>query len=229
MEIEFSLLENYANIEHKPVPASQMYPSWFKSLPATTPEGMSTLKRCPPMTDMFSLGYIIPMWTEIKMTPTSQGYHIDTRMPIIENPLEGSRQTLSAQYPQQYQNTPWQDYQVIKLSSPWVVKTPPGYSLMILPLFGQHGCPVEPISAIIEADEYQIALSITCKIVANQGEVVHLLPGMPLAQLVPFKRETWTSKYSIKSLVEHAKIANKLRTYITSGYRRFWHKKKEFN
>jgi hypothetical protein len=229
MEIEFSLLENYLHIEHKPLPAGKFSPSWFKTLPPTTNTGLSTLKRCPPMTDMFGLGYIMPMWAEFKLIPTAQGtYHVHSRMPTIENPFEGSRNSMQYQFPQQYKDTPWEDYQVIKVTSPWVVKTPPGYSLLILPLFGQHGTALEPIPAVIDADQYHVSLGITCRVKYNPDVDLSLLPGDPFVQLIPFKRDEWTAKYSIKKLIDHAKVANKLRTYISSGYRRFWHKAKVF-
>jgi hypothetical protein len=230
MNIEFSILENYADLPFHPAPANNFYPDWFKSLPATTPQGISTLKRCPPMVDMFSMGYIVPAWCEFTLTPDFRGqYNIDSRMPVLHLPFEGDRPLVQGQNPQQYVGTPWEGQTVIKIHSPWIVKTPPGYSLMLLPLFGKHNQGLEPISAILESDNYNVTLSIFCRITAKPGEQIHVKPGDPLVQLIPYKRDTWHSKYTIKKLIDHARIANKLKTYITSGYRRFWHKKKEFN
>lgn len=230
MDIEFSILENYADLPHRPLPANKFYPDWFKNLPSTTLSGASTLKRCPPMADMFSMGYIIPTWSEFTLTPNSRGqYSLDTRMLVLHTPLEGDRPVIEGQDTKQYENTPWQGKTIMKIHSPWVVKTPPGYSLMLLPLFGRHNKGIEPIPAIIETDEYTVSLSIFFQITAKLGETIHIRPGEPLVQIIPYKRDIWNSKYTIKNLIEHAQIANKLKTYITSGYRRFWHKKKQFN
>ena len=229
MEIEFSLLENYSHIEHKPLPATKCYPDWFKAMPAVTADGKSTLKRCPPITDIIGMGYIIPVHAEFQLTPhLNGGYHVDTRMPYIENPFEGNRVSLEYQFPQQFKGSPWEPYQIIKLTTPWVVKTPPGYSILILPLLGEHEADLIPLPAIIDTDQYHVSVGITCKVKFDSDKVILLKPGQPLVQIIPFKRDDWTSKYTIQPLIQHAKIANKLRTFISSGYRRFWHKTKIF-
>jgi hypothetical protein len=224
--IEFSLLETFSGIEHMPIPAKKSMPTWLKDLPGDV-KGVPTLKKCPPLLDTFGFGYIVPTWQEFELIPHEGLYHFKSGIAHIVSPYEQIRPICSYQFPEQYKNTPFDQYQIIKLQSPWVIKTPPGYSLLVMPLINTtNELPFEVIPAVIDADVYHVNFGFTCKIKFDPNKSYNIQPGIPLAQLIPIKRDKWKMTTTETSLLAHAKIKNRLRTFIMSGYRKlFWQKK----
>lgn len=226
--IEFSVLEPFKEISVKPVPAKRALPEWLKAMPSEI-NGMPTAKKCPPFTDIFSLGYILPNWQEIELTPNGNVYNFKAGITHIHSPYEAPRPVSSYQYPDQYKGTPVEGYQVIKLQTPWVIKTPPGVSVMILPPFGRDDLPFEAIPAVIDTDSYQTNFGFTCKIKRQSDEKINVQPGVPLVQIIPFYRDSWKMTTSVETMLNHSAVANKLRTFIMSGYKKLFWKKKDFN
>lgn len=49
------------------VPSSKFFPDWFKNLPRKSENNIDTIKGCVPFKDAMSLGYTIPLWTDLKV------------------------------------------------------------------------------------------------------------------------------------------------------------------
>lgn len=227
--IEFSTLEPFESLEFKPVPAKRALPDWLKNLPAVSPNGAPTAKKCPPFIDTFSMGYIVPAWQEFNLIPADGVYSFRAGVTHIYNPYENPRPVCSYQFPEQYKGTPYEDYQIIKIQTPWIIKTPPNTSVLILPPIGDTNLPFEAIPAVIDTDSYHMPFGFTCKIKYNSAESYNIQPGTPIAQIIPFRREAWQMESSITTLLNASKVSNKLRSYIMSGYKRLFWKKKEYN
>ena len=226
-DIEFSIIENYAQVQHSPFPAKKYLPTWLKNMSGHY-NNMPTMKKCPPLMDAMGMGYIIPMWQEFQLIPNDGMYSYRAGIMALNSPFENQRDLLSYQFPQQYQGSPLDEYQVFKISTPWIIKTPPGTSVMIIPPVLGSDAPFEVIPAVIDTDEYHISFGFTCKI-KYTGTPITIAPGTPIAQIIPFTRESWKHDITETSLLEHSKKANKLKTYIYSGYKKLFWKKKEFN
>ena len=227
--IEFSTLEPFANLDFKPCPAKRALPDWLKTLAAIAPNGAPTAKKCPPFTDTFSMGYIIPTWQEFNLIPVDGVYSFRAGITHIHNPYEQSKPVCSYQFPEQYQGTPLTGYQVLKIQTPWIIKTPPNTSLLILPPIGGTSLPFEAIPAVIDTDTYHVPFGFTCKIKYDPNKTYNIQPGQPIAQVIPFRRESWNMESTISTMLESAKASNKLRSYIMSGYKKLFWKKKEYN
>lgn len=65
--IEFNQLEGSFADPPKPRRSSKFFPKWFKDLPPDTKEYSPTMKRCQPVLDAVSEGYIIPSWFDMKV------------------------------------------------------------------------------------------------------------------------------------------------------------------
>ena len=63
--------EILASVPH-PVPANKLMPAWFKKIKPTCNEAAdsSTIKRCVPVLDAVSQGYIIPLWADLHVAVT---------------------------------------------------------------------------------------------------------------------------------------------------------------
>jgi len=227
--IEFSTLESFADINFKPCPAKRALPDWLKLLPAMSPNGAPTAKKCPPLTDTFSMGYIVPAWQEFNLLPSNGVYSFRAGVTHIHNPYDHPKPVCSYQFPEQYKGTPFDDYQVIKIQTPWIIKTPPNTSVLILPPIGGTSAPFEAIPAVIDTDTYHMPFAFTCKIKYNANAEYNIQPGTPIAQIIPFRRESWNMESSITTMLDAAKVSNKLRSYIMSGYKKLFWKKKEYN
>lgn len=226
-DIEFSVIESYAHVQHAPIPAKKYIPGWLKNMLAIS-NNMPTMKKCPPLMDAMGIGYIIPMWQEFELIPNQGSYSYKAGIMAITSPYENRRDLLSYQFPQQYQGSPLDEYQVFKISTPWIIKTPPGTSVLIIPPVLGTDSPFEVIPAVIDTDEYHVSFGFTCKI-KYQDQPITILPGTPIAQIIPFTRESWKHSLTETSAIDHAKTANKLKTYIYSGYKKLFWKKKDFS
>ena len=67
--IKFHTKEDVLNIIPHPVPAAKAMPDWFKKLKPqvdnSTTEQAGAVKRCMPVLDAVSQGYIIPLWADL--------------------------------------------------------------------------------------------------------------------------------------------------------------------
>src|SRR5437763_15692015 len=103
----------------QPFAASKGIPDRFKRLPPElTVDGqqVDTVKKCPPFVDAMSSGYLIPIIADVEFTMTAQGLEFKSNVPVVD--FHDSRQ-LTGESPQQMS--------IIKIVSPWIVRTPPGY------------------------------------------------------------------------------------------------------
>jgi hypothetical protein len=227
--IEFSTLEPFVDLPFKPVPAKKALPDWLKLMPAVSLNGAPTAKKCPPFVDTFGMGYIVPTWQEFNLIPTDGVYSFRAGVTHIYNPYEQSKPVCSYQFPEQYKDTPLDGYQVIKIQTPWIIKTPPNTSVLILPPLGGTDLPFEAIPAIIDTDTYHMPFGFTCKIKYDPSKSYNIQPGQPIAQVIPFRRESWKMTLTVTTMLDAAKVSNKLRSYIMSGYKKLFWKKKDYN
>lgn len=226
--------ENMYNSIPHPQPASKFIPSWYKSLPSTLgdPNTNGTIKKCIPFLDCFTTGYIIPLWHDIHFKT-----HIsENNEPRVEFNWPGSLQS----------DDPIMDHNVeqisgsemsqtnfgnfpLKFMNPWNIKTPPGYSCLFVQPLNHHNDLFEIISGIVDTDTYTDKINfpfIWHK--ENYNDV--LKKGMPLVQVIPFKRDDWKSNVQVsnsKNKTEFESVNLKIKTVFRDGYKRsFWTKKR---
>jgi len=233
-QIEFySPSEPQYNSAPHPVPASKFIPEWFKKLNPDTgdPNEESTIKRCIPFLDSLTSGYIIPLWHDIHF----KTYVDEKNGPVIQynwpqkltdtNPvsnhnarqIEGSElsQTTFGQFP-------------LKFNNPWHIKTPPGYSCLFVQPLNHENDNFKLISAIVDTDTFTNKINFPFVWLKNDFNDV-LPKGMPLVQVIPFKREEWKSIVKVssqKNEKEFGSVNSKLKSVFKQGYKSFfWHKK----
>ena len=193
----------------KPYPASRAIAEWYKNLPieatSTGPEPavMPTVKRCPPFLEAMSCGYIIPFCADAVFTTDARGnLTFEATGPMVET-----------HNPAQYRGTPFAAALLVKFINPWIIKTPPGYSTLVLPALNRFHIPFLILSGLIETDTYyrEINFPAICQLPPNVK--YQITRGTPLAQVIPFRREPWQSaagEYdnAQRLAIEHAIAAN---------------------
>src|SRR4051812_41210279 len=170
-----------------PYPAARSVPEWLKQMPpdAGDVQGMTvpTVKRCPPFVEAMTCGYILPMPGEARFTRDAGGaLRFDAEGKIID-----------AQPALQYAGSPFGGMVVVKFINPWIVRTPPGYSTLFLPLLNRFDFPFQVLAGVVETDTYYREVVIPAVCLMQPGTSVTLARGAPLVQLVPIRREGWRS------------------------------------
>jgi len=172
-----------------PYPAAKNIPEWYKKLPMEVADEISdairTIKRCVPFLEAITAGYIIPLAGDITFTRDAQGnVEYDARCPVNLIETHG---------PLQYRGTPFSNAVLVKFMNPWTIKTPPGYSTLLLPTLNRFHIPFLILSGVVETDNYyrEINFPAICQLPPNSR--YEMKSGTPIVQAIPFRREQWQS------------------------------------
>jgi hypothetical protein len=184
-KIEFvSLVEGLESIEEcRPKPAKHFIPQWFKDIPSKAP---STVKICPSFTDYFSMGYIMPMWTDVKIEYDKEttDYKWSTPDETFILDIHGNNQLIDHVTPNLHGIN---GQFVFKTMCPWKIITPKGWSTLQLPLFYNFNKEFSTFPGIVDTDIFH---DLNQQILYHgTGEEITIKRGTPFALYVPFKRD----------------------------------------
>ena len=201
-----------------PVPASKFWPQWFKDAPGTRPgtqgyhKDSRTVKSCPGILDMLNMGYIIPLWADYKVTRQEDG-QVNWQLPSTRN-LGGSAMYGAGIHPHdQIESYPFEEDTYkgsFKFQNPWEVKTPKGYScIMIHPFYNKHPN-LQILTGNVDTDYYH-ELHVNSFFTAPVNKTILFEYGMPLVQIIPYKRD----EYEMEALAgDHRTRENILTQFI---------------
>ena len=107
---------------------------------------------------------------------------------------------------------------IFKYCHGWNIITPPGWSTLFIHPYGYQNSPIRSISGIVDTDI--LTTDINCPFFIKEGFNGIIEKGTPMVQLIPFKREEWSSEYTLakdkKLYFEAEKIATKIYGYYQS-------------
>jgi hypothetical protein len=222
--------------EYFPNPASKYVPDWYKNMESymggdKKPSGegttTGTIKRCMPVFDSINSGYIIPtpcdIWVRqvpFEEDPTkTQPYYEWTSFGVIQfHPIE--------QAPN-HPNNSGHTVSYPKWTNPWAIKTPPGYSVaFVQPWHRESVFTILP--GVVDTDTYSAPVNFP--FVLNDIKFEGLIPaGTPMAQVVPFKRDSWEMEIGGKEeLIDQHKVTTLLRTKFFDSYKNQYRQHKEY-
>jgi hypothetical protein len=234
MKIKFIAKDPYMwEVALQPIPASQTIPEWWRDMTPydkspDNPEGTklivenhasnATFKKCTPMLDALTSGYIIPLWSDVQVKQVGGGARITWlgKRNVFEPHGDSSRHIKP---PSGYTN------QVAKFMNPWIPNTPKGYSVMVTQPFGFHDNPLYAVPAIIDSDSS--TLEVVPPMWIKEGFEGIIEKGTPMIQITPFKRESWTSEFDFYEEGKYRIIEDKnFQSTIVSHYiKNHWSKK----
>jgi hypothetical protein len=230
----------------QPQPASRFIPDWYKNMDSymggvKKPDGngvsLATIKRCMPVFDAINAGYIITLpvdiWVSIKeFVPTSSETGEEIKdLPVKKDQyFEWSNFNLVDFHPiEQAPTHPARnDYQYPKWINPWAIRTPKGYSTMFVqPMHRESVFTILP--GIVDTDEYSAPVNFP--FVINDPDFQGIIPkGTPIAQVIPFKRESWNLEIGDeKELREVQKVNSKLTTKFFDRYKTMFRATKNYS
>jgi len=214
-KIQFiSTIEGLESIEEcLPKPAKHFIPKWFKDIPNSNP---NTVKTCPSFPDYFSQGYIIPMWADVilKYDKVKDEYEWRSCDGLWTWETHANEQFLDYIKPS-FNGVGGQF--IFKPQCPWRVVTPPGWSVLQLPLFYHFNKQFSVLPGIIDTDIHSI---INQQVLYHgDGEEIMIRRGDPFALYIPFKRSDkldyeisyQTEKNKSKFSAEHVSFSSKFR------------------
>jgi hypothetical protein len=232
--ITFTDITNSVIEEYYPKPASHTIPEWYKDMdsylnkqkiPTGKGEMTATLKRCMPVFDVLTAGYILLTPADIFVTQRivegqkySQPYFEWSNYNLIEfhtaeqAPTHPKKNNLLA-YP--------------KIMNPWGIKTPKEYStLFIQPVHRKSEFTI--FEGFVDTDTYFQPVNLPFTL--NNPSFEGLIPaGTPYAQVIPIKRNSWEMKIGDTiDKNEQNKTYLKLKTKIFDSYKDQFRQKKEY-
>lgn len=230
-KINFSTHPDIVDSIPHPKPASKFIPSWYKDLdreyqcPVSEVTKRATIKQCLPVRDFITSGYIIPAWCDMLFKKDSKGkIHFDDKMPSDFNSMYNMG--FSAHDIKQVKGTPLEAFcdgeKLMKLNNPWVFRTPPNYSCFLMSPFYETS-DVTILPGVVDSDSHIIQTNFPCVISSDEAFVKK---GDPLAQVVPFKRDSWTSAVEGLDMREQTSFLVHFLTEIKSVYTtKLWKRK----
>jgi hypothetical protein len=215
-----------------PKPSKAVIPSWFKELmPRFEDESVvwqsgnklrPTGKRCVPMMDSITAGYTIFTSEDIIVSKDEQNFSY----------FEWARRDEAIKFHKHEQLSTYPSLNkgesVPKWENPWVVKTPPGYSCLFTQPMNNPETPIKIFSGIVDTDSYIESVNFPFQF--TDRDFSGLVPaGTPIAQVIPFARESWKMELNKISQEEMSRTAQKNESLFWDKYRRMFWNKKDFS
>jgi hypothetical protein len=220
----------------KPYPAVKQLPKWFLDakpyydIPGQPSDGKLhfrnreaniTFKKCVPVLDGLSAGYIIPLWTDVMVEQEEVFPQIYWKnIPDVFSMHGPSSREIPA--PAGY------DQVVYKYHNCWIPQTPKGYSCLITSPFGYNNLPFKAIPAIVDTDSSTLELVFPMWVKTGFEGIVE--KGSPMVQIIPFKRDDWESTFDYYEDGEYHKViqAKNFDSTMVGHYLKNHHSKKKF-
>jgi hypothetical protein len=111
---------------------------------------------------------------------------------------------------------------VAKAMSPWSIKTPKGWSVLIKNVSNNYENDITIFEAVIDTDTYNYNINFPFFWTGTKKGIFDIDAGTPFAQVIPFKRSD-----SIKHIVSDRKPKSFYYSHFLDTYKKvFWHKRK---
>lgn len=182
----------------QPTPAVKNFPKWYKDIPrnfnlspqaiAKNPARLSampqgTIKKCVPLMDGMSAGYIYSTPVEVIFDPKSATFAWSHEYEFI-------------QWHQNEQIAGWKATdEYMPVAFKWrnlnIIKTPPGWSCLFTHPLNRMDLPFQTLSAIVDTDKHDVPTHFP--FFMKHGFEGKIPAGTPIVQIIPFKRQDWKS------------------------------------
>ncbi len=226
-----------------PEPSINFMPEWYKDAPifvknkvvegsyvkkngVSTRQTNSTIKKCMPVFDTLTAGYILKIPSDVTVfqsreNPGDEDYKTHFAW-TAECPIESH----NIQQVEGYPHSGVHLKGLPKFINPWIIKTPPGYScLFTTPM--HRGLPFTIMPGIVDTDTFEHPVNFPFQMNEKGFEGV-FKTGTPMVQVIPFKRDEFISEVymSDEDYKEKYKDSTVNTTHFEDSYKKsFWHKK----
>ena len=153
-----------------------------------------TMKKCPPVIDAMTYGFLLPLVSDLKIENGEFSWDRDVPGGGVTN---FPRSPIGYHDNVQCTGTPLfdDDRFIIKFNNFWTIETPAGYSLLFTHPLNRTDLPFTTITGLVDTDTYTNNL-INIPARWHDTEFSGVLPkGTPVAQCIPIKREKWMAQF----------------------------------
>lgn len=192
--ITFEGEQGFIDCFAQPAPAKNFIPEWYKKMKKRLSEHEfvrfsnelvqreHTMKACPPVLDYLTGGYIIPMPFDLMITNENgrQDFAYNVPMSLIGGHGEA-----------QIEGSPYSGSQANKLTNPWFITTPKGYSCYFFKPHYADTMGIDILPAVVDTD-MQHEVNFPFFFSGEENKDYYIPKGTPIAQVLPFKRQNWT-------------------------------------
>jgi hypothetical protein len=229
-EIKFIPFTQLADqIMDEPRPSGKFIPEWYKKMSTyitdkpickmhDAKQSNLTVKACIPVLDAMTAGYMVTLNSDIIVTRDPSYPHRilwDVSWAVVSEHSEKQYSEMIA--PAGYERDPY------KWEGFFAIQTPPGYSCYFTHPTNRFDLPFITLTGIVDTDNYKLPVNFPFFL---KDDFEGIIPkGTPIAQVIPIKREEWTStKVSFDPRVRN--WIDDLKSVIFRSYKnRFWNKK----
>ena len=214
----------------RPYPAIQKLPEWISNMHSYMggergvddfgdPNG--TIKKCMPVFDSMTAGYYIPLYSDVWV---ENGGIENIKFKWSWRSLE----VVSVHKSEQHSLYPVPEGyypHMFKWNSPWIIKTPPGWSCLFTHPMHYDDLPFKCIPAIVDTDKHPTFINFPFFIKKTFNGLIEL--KTPIIQVIPFKRMNFKSEFSY----DHGFLKQqweKAHAVFFDRYKRFFRSQKKY-
>jgi hypothetical protein len=200
--IEFYCHPDLEDVIPEPRPAVKYLPEWFKDLSPTHGDERDafgnknmTAKRCLPLLDGMSLGFVIPLAGDLHIRSNHNNSQIEITNPPALKVCEfhNSDQVGGPNAIKQKHGNP------LKFLNWWVIKTAPGWSTLFIPPMNNFEQPFTCLAAMVDTDKYPKEVNFPATLNITDADI-HIPAGTPLMTVIPIKRDSFDKKANVRKM-----------------------------
>jgi hypothetical protein len=191
------IIRFFSSKEHEnlgqPAPAKTFLPKWYKKSEFTFKDEQGVdhpgLKKCVPFLDAMLSGYMLVTPVDIFVSKNKdESLKISWNSPeVFIDFITERTKSLGEHMPRPAGHYP----NHLAFKGFWGLKTPRGWSVLVVHPLNRHDLPFTITSGIMDADKYSTSGNIPFFM---KEDFVGMIPaGTPFAQLIPIKRSAWAS------------------------------------
>jgi len=226
--VRFFSGKEYDNLG-QPQPAKKFLPQWYKNSETITidekGEEHSGLKRCMPFLDSMISGYMLVTPVDIFISKNKDG-----SLNITWNSVEDLADFVSERGKDLGEKIPrpaghYPNH--LAFRGFWGIKTPRGWSMLVVQPLNRFDLPWTITSGIMDADKYSTSGNIPFFIREDFEGIVPA--GTPFAQLLPIKRESWKSIKNDQGIAYLDKLQGATVRSPGKSYKKLFWIRKDYN
>jgi hypothetical protein len=212
--VRFQCDPDFFDVFPEPGPSSKFIPDYYRDMPSSVGghksgpvfndngDLASTMKRCMPVFDSLTAGYVIPLPTDIYVSNNADGgksfvWSADNFGAVSSHP--------AGQFPGLDVGEEYNLFDAFKFTNPWQVVTPEGYSCLFVQPFWRYDVPFHVFPGVVDTDKHPVPVNFP--FVIRKDFEGYIPKGTPIVQVIPFRRESFQCESGVRPDSENKRWA----------------------
>lgn len=227
---EINFYHEFSDSVTNPKPSLLSVPKAFKGLEKRLKGiiNQSTVKACMPFLDAYTIGYHIFLPYDVcfivKKENEKKTLNMYTHDAVQHHQIVTTHS--DDQVPSELRNKKRTLETTLKFMNHWLIKTPLGYSCIITQPHNRPDLPFEIITGVVDTDTYDLNINFPFYWIDDSiDKEIIITTDMPIAQIIPFKRENWKMKIENRPVQTMSKMLKFYRRINDNYLKHIWKKK----